>query len=236
MVLLKDVAFTFGLGAADEARLSAPDGALVDQAIWLDGEAPEGATWGRLPNGAGPFQALYAPTPGAANEAGVAPSICGDGVVDDGEACDDGDVEPGDGCDALCAFEPSRLWINEVVAAGADGGPDWIELYHHGLQPLDVSGWSVTDDSPESPDHRWTFADGIALAPMSHLVLTRDVEFLFGLGAADSVILYDASGLVVDQTSWLDGEAPIGQSWGRLPDGGDFQTLSAPTPGAPNLN
>ena len=37
---------------------------------------------------------------------GAAFAICGDGVLEAGEACDDLDVDPGDGCDASCEIEP----------------------------------------------------------------------------------------------------------------------------------
>jgi len=33
-------------------------------------------------------------------------SLCGDGVLDDGEGCDDGNTENGDGCDENCEVEP----------------------------------------------------------------------------------------------------------------------------------
>ncbi|MDJ0788987.1 MAG: hypothetical protein QNK05_19445 [Myxococcota bacterium] len=39
----------------------------------------------------------------------TADALCGDGVLDPGEACDDGSVVAGDGCDARCAFEPQCL-------------------------------------------------------------------------------------------------------------------------------
>ncbi|MCP5502849.1 MAG: hypothetical protein H7A25_23315 [Leptospiraceae bacterium] len=31
--------------------------------------------------------------------------LCGDGVVDQGEACDDSNLANGDGCSSLCAIE-----------------------------------------------------------------------------------------------------------------------------------
>ena len=34
------------------------------------------------------------------------PPVCGDGVIDAGEACDDGNLVNGDGCDATCEIEP----------------------------------------------------------------------------------------------------------------------------------
>ena len=55
--------------------------------------------------------------------------VCGDGVVDDGEACDDGARMPGDGCDAMCRPEPGAVChpdgTCEVVCPG--GGSPTID-------------------------------------------------------------------------------------------------------------
>jgi hypothetical protein len=47
-----DVDPVFGLGSADSARLFAPDGTLVDSYAWT---AHAATTYGRCPNGTGPF-------------------------------------------------------------------------------------------------------------------------------------------------------------------------------------
>ncbi len=55
------------------------------------------------------------------------------------------------------AVEPRRgVFINELVASSSDRGvedpdepgeyPDWIELYNSSTQPIDISGWYMTDD------------------------------------------------------------------------------------------
>ena len=60
--------FTFGLGKADAVRLFDAAGTLIDKAQWVDGNAPEGKSWGRYPDGDGAFSTLT-PTPGAPNSA-----------------------------------------------------------------------------------------------------------------------------------------------------------------------
>jgi len=57
---------------------------------------------------------------------------------------------------------PGDLIINEVVAANQTGltdedgdTSDWIEIYNRGNQPVNLSGWSLTDD-PAQPE-KWTF-------------------------------------------------------------------------------
>ena len=53
----------------------------------------------------------------------------------------------------------------------------------------------------------------------------------------DAAFLYDPDERLVDQTTWLEGESPVGGSWGRIPNAsGAFQTLVAPTPGAANVD
>ena len=57
---------SFQLGGSDSVTLSR-DGLEVDTLVWLSGEADEGMSWGRLPDGTGDQQTLN-PTRGAANE------------------------------------------------------------------------------------------------------------------------------------------------------------------------
>ncbi|MFD4688233.1 lamin tail domain-containing protein, partial [Streptomyces sp. NPDC058461] len=67
--LALDVESSFGLGGADSARLFKADGStLVDSYSWTDHAA---TTYGRCPNGTGPFLTTTAPTKGAANPCGT---------------------------------------------------------------------------------------------------------------------------------------------------------------------
>ena len=43
-------------------------------------------------------------------------NVCGDGVLNSGEACDDGNALVGDGCDALCAVEEGWTCARELAA------------------------------------------------------------------------------------------------------------------------
>ncbi len=58
---------TFGLGKADSVRLFDPTGTLVDTISWVDGDAPQGTSLGRCPDGRGSFFRLATPTQGTAN-------------------------------------------------------------------------------------------------------------------------------------------------------------------------
>jgi spore coat protein CotH len=59
------------------------------------------------------------------------------------------------------------------------------------------------------------------------------LEAPFRLGRADSVSIVDGD-TVVDTVAWVDGDAPEGQSWGRLPDGTGDWGGRRPTRLAPN--
>ncbi|MCB9570076.1 MAG: hypothetical protein H6710_23125 [Myxococcales bacterium] len=47
--------------------------------------------------------------------------LCGDGVVDPGEACDDGNNVGGDGCDPTCAVEPTGDTDTDGAGSGGTG-------------------------------------------------------------------------------------------------------------------
>jgi len=63
-LVLEEAALTFGLGAADNARLFDTTGKLVDSYDWT---AHASTTYGRCPNGSGPFATTTASTKGVVN-------------------------------------------------------------------------------------------------------------------------------------------------------------------------
>ena len=244
--------FTFGLGSADAVRLYDSVNELTGSTNWIESDVSPGKSWGRSPDGIGGFKTLITPTRGAANL-----DLCGNGQIDAGEVCDGTNLADqscqsqglasGDlACDDQCRFDFSRcnsgttqVAINEVVAKWTDVNdvvqPDWIELFNPGAE-ADLSGWSIRDSAD---DHIYYLPAGTNLSEGGYLVVSQDDTgaggFEFGLGKADSVRLYDKTGELVDETSWTDGQAPLNESWGRIPDGtGAFQTLLRPTKGAAN--
>lgn len=127
----------------------------------------------------------------------------------------------------------SGLVINEVAAAGDPD--DWVELYNGGTDSIDLGGWTLTDSDPL---HTHVFAGGQTIGAGGYKLLLRKEAgaFTFGLGAMDSVVLYDDSGALVDRIDWADGASPAGTTYGRIPNGtGDFQTLVGPSPAAENV-
>jgi cysteine-rich repeat protein len=73
-------------------------------------------------------------------------TLCGNAVLDWGEACDDGNTAGGDGCSASCAIEVNRYWDCDVIGAaclpncgwstdsdGGGGGGGWgVSLLQQG--------------------------------------------------------------------------------------------------------
>jgi hypothetical protein len=64
-LVVEEAALGFGLGAADSARLFTPSAVLSDTYSWT---AHASVTYGRCPNGTGPFSSTTTSTKGAAND------------------------------------------------------------------------------------------------------------------------------------------------------------------------
>ena len=215
----------FGIGGDEEVALVAPDGTIIDQADWDEGESPEGGSFGRFPGLTGHFQTFATATPGAPNFMGGGDDpVCGDDVCEEGE---DDDTCPDD------CREVTGLVINEVAAAGEPN--DWFELYNGTPDPIDLSGWFVTDSVATEP-MRAALPEGTTIAAWGFLALDATDEALgFRLGGDEELGIADPSGDFVDQVDWNEGDSPAGGSFGRVPDGsGSFETLEAPSRGAPN--
>lgn len=246
LVVSKAQHHSFGLGAADGVALFFPDGSAVDAVVWEDGKAD--VSWCRLPNGTGEFQVCPRPTFGAANTSDEA--ACGNGIAEaPSEVCDAEDLA-GATCashgfsggvlrcatdcatfdTSACSGRISTIVVNEVTSSGSDN----IELFNNGTAAVDISGWKLTDDNRVRED-AYVFDEGTVLAPGAYLVLTNPEDFGFGIGKADAVNLFDATGELMDHTAWPSGDAEV--SWCRQPNGlGDFRVCSAATFGAANVD
>lgn len=132
---------------------------------------------------------------------------------------------------AEAAAPASGLVINEIVYDDAQTGlADQVELYNAGAAPVMLDGWKISD---EKRDSFGAAPAGTTLQPGEFLVLVKDVDFDFGLGKADSVVLHDPSGAEIDAYAYAN-TAPL-SVWARCPDGtGEWAHATAATPGAPN--
>ena len=112
----------------------------------------------------------------------------------------------------------SGIIINEINYKSSDDfdTDDWIELHNKGNEAVDISGWELKDDIDDNgfiiPENTWLNAQG-------YLVIVKDLDkfislhsnttptiasFDFGLSSAgDQVRLFDDSGALIDQVSYL---------------------------------
>lgn len=133
------------------------------------------------------------------------------------------------------SYRPSPLRnvvINEVLAHSENSNTlQFVELFNHSGQALDLSGCALTDD-PATP--KFALPAGTTIGPLGFLAFDQhQLGFqLNGAGGAVYLINPDRS-RVLDTLPF---EAQADQvSFGRWPDGADaFYALAAQTPGAGN--
>lgn len=137
---------------------------------------------------------------------------------------------------AASAAEPAiaataGIVLNEIVYDDVPTGlADQVELFNAGTTPVALDGWTISDDKR---DRFGSVPAGSVLAPGEFLVLVKDVDFDFGLGKNDEVVLYDPSGTVIDEYAY-DNTAPQ-STWARCIDGtGPWAPATTATPGAAN--
>lgn len=107
--------------------------------------------------------------------------------------------------------------INEVESNG--DATDWVEIKNNGSTAVDISGWCVTDDKGSErvdSNEATPLAEGTILSPGTYYVFDGDKDFTFGLGAEDTVTLYQKDDTVVAEYSW-NGHAS--GTYARIPDG-----------------
>jgi len=201
----------FKLGSDDAVTLYKGD-EKIDELDWQEGDAPQDSSYGLYVDGTGSAQTL-SPTPAAANE-----TTTTDVAFD------------------LTINENTPLRINEVVAKDSANGFDWIELYVTGSSSVNLSNYTIADSNNELavlPNITLAAGEFYRLYATTD-VLENESTVAFKLGASDQVNLYQGDDLV-DQLNWNKGQALIGYSYGRFPDGSDGTQTLTPSPQATNL-
>jgi hypothetical protein len=144
------------------------------------------------------------------------------------------------------------LTINEVqphntgMLADAQGEYDpWIELHNAGTDPIDLSGWYLTDDA--ELERRWTFPDGSIITGGQFLVVWMDgqadqtspaeLHASFRLSASGGLVIlageHESVPFALDYVD-CSSVAPD-RSLGASPDGSTNRMVFVyPTPGAAN--
>lgn len=133
------------------------------------------------------------------------------------------------------AFRASPLRnvvINEILAnAGPDPAQDYVELYNHSSQSVDVSGCVLTDN----PSTNRFVIPAATVIPARGFVAFTQTQLGFGLkGNGDTIYLRSPDGSRVLDAQRFDAQGQ-GLAFGRYPDGAaEFYALSAQTPGTAN--
>jgi hypothetical protein len=138
------------------------------------------------------------------------------------------------------------LAVNGTGLADADGDfSDWIEIYNRSNHPVNLSGWSLTDDPQQL--EKWTFPE-ITLGSRQYLVVFAsgkdrqpdqagaELHTNFKLDRAGEFLgLYNVlEDKLMDSVSPTYPEQFSDVSYGRLNDDPAFNYLAHPTPGAAN--
>ena len=133
------------------------------------------------------------------------------------------------------AFRPSTLRnvvINEILPHSENPAlPQFIELYNHATNSVDVSGCILTDDPATN---KFVIPLGTVIGPAGFIAFTQP-QFGFTLnGAGETLYLINpARSRVLDAMQF--GAQADGVAYGRWPDGAnDFYALTSNTPGTNN--
>ena len=134
-------------------------------------------------------------------------------------------------CDASMDVVINEFLPNPV---GADGGSEWVELYHVGDVSLDISGWTISGGA-STFGSTGTIPEDTVIEPGEYLLIGQSeaIEgavvaegFTLGNGSnADGVQLADCRGAIVDTVIY--GE-PNSDGW--VDDTGELAVSLAPKP------
>lgn len=131
------------------------------------------------------------------------------------------------------------IFINEWLPNpdGADTKAEFVELFNNSSAPVALHGWTLRTSGKKILP-----LGGYTIEGNGYLTLKRSETKITLKNSGESVALYDISGKLVDQSSFL-GQAPSGQSFSRIyypadAGGQKIQPESfawgTPTPGAAN--
>lgn len=143
-----------------------------------------------------------------------------------------------------------NLYINEIITSNSsiitdeDGSyEDWIELFYNGAQPLNLSGYGLSDNP--SLLYKWTFP-AYWIQPGEHLLIwcsnknridtAAPLHTNFAISAGgETITLTHPEGNIIDQIPEI--IIPQNYSYGRSPSGSTtFSIFSTPTPGLVNAS
>ena len=130
---------------------------------------------------------------------------------------------------------------NETTLQDEDGDyPDWIELFNHSSQPIDLLNYGISDE--EELPGKWIFPS-IILRPGEYLVIfasgkdrydTTELHTNFKIKASGEILLLSGpEGNIIDSIPPV--EVATDKTYGRFPDGEtELMHLACPTPRSMN--
>ena len=185
---------------------------------------------------------------GGGGGGGGDPPDCGE-VPPGAPCCGDGNCggpETETNCPEDCATTIDyTIMVNEFLASSETccgtelfgSGEDFVELYNHGSEPVNIYGWGFSDTDGTVA----TTAPDTVIQPGEFLVLwfTGDANGFPEIDSklsSDGETIYaaDSSGTAVFSLDF--GVQDEDVSYGRYPDGSDSWQQMNPTPGATNTN
>ncbi|MBR2054917.1 MAG: lamin tail domain-containing protein, partial [Clostridia bacterium] len=185
-------------------------------------------SWGLNPDDLSQWQVYTEPTPGHPNN-------------DLGKAKAD---------EYMRGINYSGVYVTEVMASSALIVPfpgmaacDYVEIYNSSAQPVDLSGWGLSDNI--GWPLKWTFPQGTSIFPGEYKVIMLDgseepgnnanrlhASFSLARAGGEVITFSDANGYILDKI-YLP-EIPTDISFGRTLGVNGFFYYDAPTPGAVN--
>jgi len=138
-------------------------------------------------------------------------------------------------------YQPTII-INELMSNPSIPNGDWIEFYNAAGQPIDMSGWYLSDDGGAL--NKYALAPGTVVPSHAYLVLNQSTSFggAFGLSEnGEAVYLVAAesgaiTALVAERTFRASALDSSFGAYVKSTGGDDFVALATPTPGLLNAS
>lgn len=191
IVVYKDVDFTFGIGSGGD-NIYLLDASMLQVDLLSIPAAEDGKeSYGRSTDGGETLVWFDIATPGTNN------------------TTDTDDDTPSNSIEGLC--------INEA-SYGTDDVEDFVELYNSSDATISLAGFILSDSNGVDSEEAYTLPDGAEIESGAFFLMTKDVEFLFGIGGADKIQLYNTDKELVADLQLPAKEDGVA-SYGCLTDG-----------------
>ena len=125
---------------------------------------------------------------------------------------------------------PASDWNENGDVSGMDD--EFVELFNSGKEPVDISGYVMTDTVFRSTPREYKVPNGTTMKPGEFLTIFVSSSGVFQGNDGDCIKLFDPSGNLVDQKEYKATTADV--SFARIPDGDEWGNSTTPTPGKPN--